>query len=136
MVSADQLSDTIKAYVAPGADCPRDRYDWARRVQANCRAQVWPLFDGIDALLTPAAPGEAPRDLAVTGSPAFNRIWTMLGVPCVTVPGLRGPGSKGAGGLPIGIQLVGPAGRASATLACADWAHRALVGTSAPGATP
>ena len=121
----DALSQALRDYIAPGADCPRDGYDWARRVQANCRAQVWPLFDGIDALLTPAAPGEAPRDLSATGSPAFNRIWTMLGVPCVTVPGLKGPR-----GLPVGIQLVGPAGRAAATLACAHWAHRALAGAA------
>ncbi len=122
----DRLSDALKRYVEPGRDCTRDQYDWARRVQANCRAQFWQTFDVIDALITPAAPGEAPRDLTVTGSPVFNRIWTMLGVPCVTVPGLTGPND-----LPVGIQIVGPAGRAAATLACADWAHRALGGVAA-----
>jgi Asp-tRNA(Asn)/Glu-tRNA(Gln) amidotransferase A subunit family amidase len=121
----ERLSQALKDYVAPGRDCPREHYDWARRAQANCRAQFWQAFDVIDALITPAAPGEAPRDPSVTGSPAFNRIWTMLGVPCITVPGLTGPQ-----GLPVGIQIVGPAGRAAAALACADWAQRALSGAA------
>src|SRR5690606_41706848 len=96
------------------------------RMPGSGREQFWRTFDVIDALITPAAPGEAPRDLSVTGSPVSNRIWTMLGVPCGTVPGLTGPND-----LPVGIQIVGPAGRAAATLACADWAHRALGGVAA-----
>ena len=31
----------------------------------------------------------------------FNRIWTTLHVPCISIPGMRG-----AHGLPIGMQLV------------------------------
>ena len=50
----------------------------------------------------PAAPGEAPAGLSATGDPAFSRVWNLLGLPCVNVPGLRGPQ-----GLPMGLQLVG-----------------------------
>jgi hypothetical protein len=57
----------------------------------------------VDFLLTPSAPGEAPRSLESTGDPVFNRAWTLLGVPCVNVPY-----GKGAHGLPLGVQLVGP----------------------------
>lgn len=121
LTQRELLSDQIKAYAGPGADISRERYDWARRVQATCRAEFYQVFLGIDALITPAAPGEAPAGLSFTGSPAFNRIWTMLGVPCVTVPGLRGPR-----GLPIGTQLVGPAGYAANVLSVADWVHGAL----------
>jgi Asp-tRNA(Asn)/Glu-tRNA(Gln) amidotransferase A subunit family amidase len=53
-------------------------------------------------LLTPAAPGEAPVGLGSTGDALFNRGWTMLHVPCVTVPTGSGPG-----GLPVGAQLIG-----------------------------
>src|SRR3546814_8682808 len=118
---ADQLSDPIKAYAGPGRDLTRERYDWARRVQAACRAEFYQAFLGVDVILTPAAPGEAPEALSFTGSPVFNRIWTLLGVPCVTVPGLTGPH-----GLPIGMQVVGPAGHAAAVLSAADWIHAAL----------
>jgi len=77
----------------------RAAYDLAGR----CR----PVFDeiarGYDAIITPAAPGEAPLGLNTNGDPVFNRMWTLLHAPCVTVPGLTGPA-----GLPVGIQLVGP----------------------------
>ena len=56
----------------------------------------------MDALLTPSAPGEAPRGLESTGDPAFCRVWTLLHVPCVNVPAAMGPR-----GLPVGVQLVG-----------------------------
>jgi Asp-tRNA(Asn)/Glu-tRNA(Gln) amidotransferase A subunit family amidase len=57
---------------------------------------------GLDVLLTPSAPGEAQQGLEVTGDPVFNRIWTALGVPCISVPGLTGPS-----GMPVGVQVVG-----------------------------
>jgi Asp-tRNA(Asn)/Glu-tRNA(Gln) amidotransferase A subunit family amidase len=69
----------------------------------------------------PAAPGEAPEGLAYTGDPAFSRIWTLLGVPCVTLPAGTGPGS-----LPLGIQLVGRIGDDARLLAVAAVVERAL----------
>ena len=41
-------------------------------------------------MLVPAAPGEAPPGLGYTGNPVFNRMWTLLGVPCVTLPARLG----------------------------------------------
>ena len=67
------------------------------------------------------APGEAPKGLEWTGDPAFNFIWTSLGVPCVTVPAGTGPN-----GLPLGIQVVGRAGEDRAVLAWAQWVAAAI----------
>jgi Asp-tRNA(Asn)/Glu-tRNA(Gln) amidotransferase A subunit family amidase len=36
---------------------------------------------------------------------AFNRIWTLLHVPCVTIPAFEGPN-----GMPVGLQVIGPVG--------------------------
>jgi Asp-tRNA(Asn)/Glu-tRNA(Gln) amidotransferase A subunit family amidase len=72
--------------------------------------------------LTPAAPGEAPRGLGYTGNPVFNRMWTLLGVPCVTMPALWG----GENLLPTGIQLVGRIGDDPRLIAAALFAERAL----------
>lgn len=121
LARGEMLSEAIRAYTGPGRDLPRERYDWARRIQATCRAEFYQMFLGIDVLVTPASPGEAPPGLAFTGAPVFNRIWTLLGVPCVTVPGLTGPR-----GLPIGLQVVGPAGHAATVLGAAHWIHNAL----------
>jgi amidase len=76
---------------------------------------------GIDAILTPAAPGEAPAGLASTGDALFNRVWTLLYLPCVAVPAGVGPG-----GLPVGVQLVGAWGEDARTLAAAAFVEDAL----------
>ena len=78
-------------------------------------------MQGLDVLLTPAAPGEAPAGLGWTGDPAFNFIWTSLGVPCVTVPAGVGPR-----GLPLGVQLVGRVGEDRLVLEAAAFVAAAL----------
>lgn len=70
----------------------------------TCRPTFDALFgEGLDALLTPASPGEAPLGLHATGDSIFNGLWTLLHVPCIAIPAGRGPHD-----LPIGVQLVGP----------------------------
>ena len=59
------------------------------------------IFLKFDAIITPAAPGQAPRDLMNTGNVIFNGYWTMLGVPAISLPLL-----EGKDGLPIGIQVI------------------------------
>jgi Asp-tRNA(Asn)/Glu-tRNA(Gln) amidotransferase A subunit family amidase len=54
-----------------------------------------------DFILTPATPGEAPVGLEATGSPIFNSIWSLCGVPALTLPILQGPA-----GMPLGAQIV------------------------------
>jgi len=79
------------------------------------------LMRGVEVLLVPSAPGEAPLGLSSTGDPAFNRVWTLLGLPCVNVPGLRGPA-----GLPVGVQLVGHRGGERSLLSIAARLHAIL----------
>ena len=60
------------------------------------------LFNDYDAILTPSALGEAPHIAEGTGDPICNVIWTLAGLPCISLPLL-----EGSAGLPMGIQLVG-----------------------------
>ena len=53
------------------------------------------------AILTLSSPGPAPEGLGSTGNAIFNGLWTLLGVPCVTLPLLT------VGGMPCGVQLIG-----------------------------
>jgi Asp-tRNA(Asn)/Glu-tRNA(Gln) amidotransferase A subunit family amidase len=96
------LDDDFKARVenrsGVTAQQLRDAYDLA----GECRAAFDRLAAPYDAILTPAAVGEAGIGLADTGDHVFNRVWTLLHVPCVAVPGFTGPN-----GLPVGLQLVG-----------------------------
>jgi Asp-tRNA(Asn)/Glu-tRNA(Gln) amidotransferase A subunit family amidase len=77
----------------------RDAYDLA----ADCRKLWDALFPGFDAVLSPAATGEAPVGRQDTGNPVFNSMWTLLHVPCIAIPCAKGPN-----GLPVGVQIIGP----------------------------
>jgi len=82
-----------------------------------------PVFDEFDAILTPAAPGEAPHGLETTGNPIFCTIWTYLGTPAVTLPLLRS-----AAGMPLGVQLVGRRDGDARLLRTAQWLVTTLGG--------
>ncbi|WP_077035529.1 amidase [Pelomonas sp. KK5] len=118
---ASQLSAPIIELLQRGAKLDEQDYRAAHALAAAGRAQVAQLMQGLDALLVPAAPGEAPAGLAATGDPVFSRVWTLLGLPCVNVPGLLGPN-----GLPIGLQLVGHPGQERSLLAAAAALHLSL----------
>ncbi len=83
------------------------------------------LFDRYDAIVTPAAAGEAPRGLDSTGNPIFNGLWTLCGVPAITLPLLTGPT-----GLPVGVQVVGRRGEDAKLLRTARWLA-GTIGTAA-----
>ena len=88
-----------------------------------------PVFDEYDAIVTPAAPGEAPRGLQSTGQPIFCTLWTYLGTPALTLPLLRS-----SAGLPLGVQLVGRRGGDARLLRTARWlVGRLTRGTTRPG---
>ena len=72
-------------------------------------------------MLTPSAPGAAPKGLGSTGEPTFNRLWTLLGTPCVNVPGM-----SDADGLPLGVQIVARFGRDRFALSTAALLERAI----------
>ncbi|HEX7053443.1 MAG TPA: amidase [Burkholderiales bacterium] len=121
----DQISAKLKARLDEGWRVTREEYDEMRALAARCRAALGEAMREVDFLLTPSARGEAPRDLTTTGDPVFNRAWTLLGVPCVTVPCGKGPH-----GLPLGVQLVGAFDGDTALLRWAHWASQKLASAS------
>ncbi|HEY1301077.1 MAG TPA: amidase [Stellaceae bacterium] len=120
-----QLSPRLAQMLDAGMAVGVEEYDAARALAETARAGLGRFFDGCDAVLTPAAPGEAPRGLGYTGNPVFNRMWTLLGTPCATVPA-----HWGGSGLPTGVQLVGRLGDDVRLMACALFLERALAETA------
>lgn len=123
----DLLSPALQAVLARGDDVGRAAYAAALDLRRQCRATFKEAFAEVDVLLTPAAPGVAPEGLDFTGSPDFNRIWTFVGAPCVTVPGLTGPK-----GLPVGSQVVAGLGQDAMAIAAAGWLMQVLGGSASP----
>jgi len=96
-------------------------YDEARRVANRGRKALAKIFEEFDALLTFSAPGAAPKGLASTGETHFNKLWTLMGVPCVNVPA-----HVAEGGLPVGVQVIGRFGNDAGALKVARFVEEAL----------
>jgi Asp-tRNA(Asn)/Glu-tRNA(Gln) amidotransferase A subunit family amidase len=91
------------------------RYLAARDAARRYAAGIGEIFKQYDAILTPATTGVAPKGMA-TGSPMFCSLWSLTGLPAVTLPLLAGEG-----GLPLGVQLVGATGDDARLLRTANW---------------
>lgn len=91
--------------------------DWREPLYAGLEE----IFLRYDAIITPATSGEAPAGLHSTGSAAFNLLWSLTGVPAVSLPLLTG-----ARGLPVGVQLVGRRGDDGRLLRSARWLASAV----------
>jgi Asp-tRNA(Asn)/Glu-tRNA(Gln) amidotransferase A subunit family amidase len=76
------------------------------------------IFERCDAILCPAATGPAPEGLEFTGDAIFNGLWTLTGVPAVTVPAFTAEN-----GLPMGVQMVAARGNDARLLRTANWFH-------------
>ena len=122
----DRIAPMTRESLTAAATITADAYDAARRTTRLARRALSELMADHDVLLTPSAPGAAPRGLGSTGSPIFNRLWTLMGTPAVNVPGLADPA-----GLPLGIQVVGRFGRDRATLAAALFIEQAIARSDA-----
>jgi Asp-tRNA(Asn)/Glu-tRNA(Gln) amidotransferase A subunit family amidase len=112
----DRLSPVLRALIERGRAHPAVDYTRALAGAAQLNAMLDAVFDEYDAILTPAAPGEAPRGTDSTGNPAFCTLWTYLGTPAVTLPLLQGEH-----GMPLGVQLVGRRGNDARLLRTASW---------------
>ena len=117
----DQLSDAMRRTIEAGREVLAVDYLAALDLREALYAELEAILESYDAILTPAAPGEAPAGLGSTGNPAFNTLWSLCGMPAVSLPLLTGPT-----GLPVGVQLVGRRGDDARLLRAAAWLMRAV----------
>jgi len=110
------LSAKLQEIIETGRALRVSEVQDAIRIARGGRQQISEVFAAHDVLLTPSALGSAPRGLGNTGDPIFNRVWTLLGVPCVTYPA-----SVSSKGLPLGVQVVGPIDSDERLLATTKW---------------
>ncbi|MGH7321128.1 MAG: amidase family protein, partial [Candidatus Rokuibacteriota bacterium] len=119
--SGARLSGALRQLIERGRGRAAVDYTAALAGIPSLNGALDPVFDEFDAIVTPAAPGEAPHGLESTGDPIFCTIWTYLGTPAVTVPLLRSPA-----GMPLGVQLVGRRANDARLLRTARWLVKTL----------
>jgi len=117
----DEIAPMLRASLDDTVGLTPKEYDDARRIARRGRRELGELFEGFDVLLTYSAPGTAPaKELASTGSPRYNRLWTLMGNPCVNVPVMK------VGGLPVGVQVIARFGNDPGALSAAWFLENAL----------
>ena len=116
----DRFSPQLRQLVERARQVPAVDYVAALAASATLNAALDEVFNEYDAILTPAAPGEAPLGQA-TGNPVFCTTWTYLGTPAIALPLLRSEA-----GLPLGVQLVGRRGNDARLLRTARWLVKTL----------
>jgi Asp-tRNA(Asn)/Glu-tRNA(Gln) amidotransferase A subunit family amidase len=117
----DAMPPLLRGRLDESRDIPPAAYDEAQRIAHQARAALAAIFDEVDVLLTFSAPGAAPKGLDKTGDPRFNRLWTLMGVPCVNVPAY-----VAEGGLPVGVQVIARFGDDAGALRGARFVEEAL----------
>ena len=118
----EQLSERLRGLMERGRETRA--FDYQRSLAS--RAPIIAGFDDLfmeryDAILTPPALGTAPKGLGATGDPVFCVLWTLLGMPAVTLPLMQGEN-----GLPLGVQLVGRRNFDARLLRTARWLEKKL----------
>jgi Asp-tRNA(Asn)/Glu-tRNA(Gln) amidotransferase A subunit family amidase len=102
-IGRDKLSPQLRSLIERGRETKAIDYQRALRSVPRIVESFEDLFmERYDAILTPAALGSAPRGLGSTGDPVFCTLWTLCGMPAVTLPLMQD-----SAGMPIGVQLVG-----------------------------
>ena len=120
-VHYDAMPPLLRGRLDESRDTTPAAYDAAQRIAVQARAALADIFDDIDVLLTFSAPGAAPKGLASTGDPRFNRLWTLMGVPCVNIPA-----DVTTDGLPVGVQVIARFGDDAGALEAARFVEAAL----------
>jgi Asp-tRNA(Asn)/Glu-tRNA(Gln) amidotransferase A subunit family amidase len=117
----DAMAPLLRAKLDETRDMTPAAYDAAIAIAHRARQALETAFDEVDVLLTLSAPGAAPQGLASTGDARYNRLWTLMGVPCVNVPAYVAEGN-----LPVGVQVIARYGADAKVLAAARFVEQAI----------
>jgi Asp-tRNA(Asn)/Glu-tRNA(Gln) amidotransferase A subunit family amidase len=116
----DKLSERLRGLMERGRETRVIDYQRTlRRIPPTIESFDELFRERYDAILTPPALGTAPKGLGATGDPAFCVLWTLLGMPAITLPLMQG-----ANGLPLGVQLVGRRNYDARLLRTARWLEK------------
>ena len=117
----ETMNPWLKDVAAKAPSITPQQYEAALALATECRAHLAQVFQGVDALLTPAAAGEPSQNLTGLEDQTFCPLWTLMHGPAITMPAFTGPA-----GMPMGLQLVGGLHADDRLIALSAWAADAL----------
>ncbi|MBO0335153.1 amidase [Sneathiella sp. CAU 1612] len=117
----EKISPALQQIVEHGRTISAAQYEDAVQFMVSANEYFDVFFHDYDAVLTASAPGEASEFVEGTGDPVFSTIWTLCGLPSVSLPLL-----VGETGLPIGVQLVARTEQDDRLFRTANWIQNKL----------
>lgn len=118
----DALSTSLQPVLERARKISEAQYQDALAVMQSAETFFEVFFRDYDAVLAPSALGVAPEfSKGGTGDPICSTIWTLAGLPCLTIPLM-----VGGTGLPVGVQLIGAAQEDDRLFRTANWMLKKL----------
>ena len=114
-----KLSKYMQTAIANGNKHSAREYAEAIDFMKRSYESYQEVFEDYHGVLSPSSPGVAPKGLASTGTAEFNKVWSYLGTPCISLPLLEGENK-----LPLGIQLIGDRYDDQRLLGVASWLEK------------
>ena len=114
-----KLSNYMQKAIANGNKHSAKDYTNAIDFQKRSYESYQEVFEDYHGVLSPSSPGVAPKGLKSTGTAEFNKVWSYLGTPCISLPLLEGENN-----LPLGVQLIGERYDDHRFLGVANWLEK------------
>ena len=100
--SKNKLSKEMQSAISKGMKYSAKEYLDAVDFMKRSYDSYKEVFEDYHGVLTPCSTGVADKGLKSTGSADFNRVWSYMHTPAISLPLLQGENN-----LPLGLQLIG-----------------------------
>ena len=100
--SKNKLSKEMQSAISRGMKYSAKEYLDAVDFMKRSYESYKEVFEDYHGVLSPCSTGVADKGLKSTGSADFNRVWSYMHTPAISLPLLQGENN-----LPLGIQLIG-----------------------------
>ena len=117
--SKSKLSKEMQAAISKGMKYSAKEYLDAVDFMDRSYESYKEVFEDYHGVLSPCSTGVADKGLKSTGSADFNRVWSYMHTPAISLPLLQGENN-----LPLGIQLVGDRYDDNRFLGVANWLEK------------
>ena len=117
--SKNKLSKEMQTAISRGMKHSAKEYLDAVDFMSRSYESYKEVFEDYHGVLSPCSTGVADKGLKSTGSADFNRVWSYMHTPAISLPLLQGENN-----LPLGLQLIGDKYDDQRFLGVANWLEK------------